>query len=135
MRAGAGFFWRFNATTSLGGVFFLRCQRRRGGMKPTHRHVQNFLYPSGLLGRRVTSPPCLPPPNNNEGWPPCGVDNRAARVCPFLSLSLPFFLPQFCRRLRSLFPHRSCLPCPFSCSSRPKLEFAVVATASWSNLN
>jgi len=65
------FLWRFDATTSFGGVFFPRSQRRRGGVKPTHRRVRMF---SGLLGRRVTSPPCLLPPNNNEGWPPCGVN-------------------------------------------------------------
>jgi len=61
--------WIFYATTCLGG--YSSCgiidDDSRGGVKPTHRRVRMFPCSSGLLGRRVTSPPCLTPPNNNEG--------------------------------------------------------------------
>ena len=70
----SGSFWRHHL---LWRVFFLRHQQWWGGVKPTHHCVWMF----SLLFRApwvATLLPCLPPPNNNEGWPPCSIDNRAA---------------------------------------------------------
>jgi len=88
-RAGGGFVQCFNAaaTTSASlaskrgsevGFFgvlaplmpvvsFPRHQGRWGGVWVYTALFECFPCPSGLLGRRVISPPSLPPSNNNEG--------------------------------------------------------------------
>jgi hypothetical protein len=64
---------------STSGVSFPRYQQRRDGV-------------TGLLGRHVTSLPCLRPLNDNEGWPPSrGVDDRA--VCGRHAALFAFLYP------------------------------------------
>ena len=74
---------------STSGVSFPRYQQRRGGVKPTHRPVQMFSLPFGAPGTACNFVPCLPPPNDNEGWPPSqgGVSPLFAFLYPSGALS------------------------------------------------
>ena len=74
------------------GVSFLRYQQR-GGAKLTLHPVQLF---SLLLGQHVTSLPCLPPPNNNEGWPPRRVDRAVCGRHATLFAFLYFLTHKLC---------------------------------------
>jgi len=74
------------------GVSFPRYQQW-GGAKLTLRPVQLF---SLLLGQHVTSLPCLPPPNNNEGWPPRCVDRAVCGRHATLFAFLYFLTHKLC---------------------------------------
>jgi hypothetical protein len=80
-------FLAFRRHHLLQGVFFPRHQHR-GGVKPIHRRVRMFSLPFVAPGAAYNFAALFATPDNNEEWPPCGVDDRVA-CRPFSTLRGP----------------------------------------------
>ena len=77
MQARGEFFGILMPPPPLGGIL-PTASMMMGRCEPHTATFECFPCPLGLLRWCITLQLCLPPPNNNEGWPPCGVHNRAA---------------------------------------------------------